>query len=443
MKLNLTYKKLAEIVDGELINDNSVEIFDSFSTNSKQIQGDCFWAIKGENFDANDFIPEAIQNGAKLIISDKDVSDKNVSVIKVSDTLKALQKLAKYHRDNHDIKVVAITGSNGKSTTKQILLEILKQQNQTCANQGNFNNQIGLPLSLLEINNSHKFGVFELGAAKLGDICEIAELTKPDIAIITNISPAHIGRFENLENTYKTKTEIIKHIKPDGWLIYNADDKILERIPQDYKIKSKTFGFSDNADLKILNTKNTFDFEYENKKYSIDIQLHSHDKLNASAGCLTGFLMGLSFEQIEKGVKNFEPMPMRLESIKKQNTEILLDCYNANPDSMKNALDILSKKQNGIKIAVLGDMNELGNHSEKYHKELAKQIIDKKIDYIFLAGKDIKYTYDELKRLNKNAVYSEDYRRWTPQLKEIVSSKSICLIKASRSLHFEKILNLI
>ncbi len=442
MKLNLTYKKLSEIIEGNLINNNNVEIFDSFSINSKQIQGNCFWAIKGENFDGHTFIPNAIENGAKLIISSQNVADENVSVIKVDDTLKALQRLAKYNRDNHDIKVVAITGSNGKSTTKQIAYEILQQESQTCANQGNFNNQIGLPLSLLEINKSHKFGVFELGATKLGDICEIAELTKPDIAIITNISPAHIGRFENIENTYKTKTEIIKHIKKDGWLIYNADDKMLEKIQQ-HKVKTKTFGFSNNADLKILDTKNTFDFEYENKKYSIDIQLHQHDKFNTASACLAGFLMGLNFEQIKCGVKNYKPMPMRLELIKKQDTEILLDCYNANPDSMKTALDILSKNKNQIKIAVLGDMNELGNHSEKYHKELARQIIDSKIDYIFLAGKDIKYTYDELKRLNKNAVYSSDYREWIPELKKIISSKSVCLIKASRSLGFEKILNLI
>ena len=274
MKLNLSYKKLAEIIDGDLINDMPVEIFSEFSTNSKKIVGACFWAILGENFDGHSFIPQAIENGAKLIISSHNVdTGKDTSIIKVKDTLVALQRLAKFNRDSHDIKIVAITGSNGKSTTKQILLEILNQESQTCANKGNLNNQIGLPLSLLEINDSHKFGIFELGASKLGDIAEIAELAKPDIGIITNISPAHIGKFENLENTYKTKTELINHIKEDGILIYNADDKLLADIPNKFKIKTKSFGTNKDADLKILESQETFQFEYENKVYSINLNL--------------------------------------------------------------------------------------------------------------------------------------------------------------------------
>ena len=444
MKLSLTLSKLASITGGTLHAKTPQASFRSFATDSRVLaKGDAFWALKGRNHDAHDFIKEVVKKGASVVIGEKGripaVPD-GVAVLEVEDSLKALQALAKYHRLNSAIKIAAITGSNGKSTTKQMLKSICEQAGETVANTGNFNNQFGVPFSLLEIQPKHELGVFELGASHPGDIAETAGLAVPDVAVITNISAAHLEFFKDLETVYRTKTEIVSCIAPGGTLVYNLDDELLRRL-ETYKGKSISFGFSPNADLRILDTDN-FSFTYKNEAYVIDVQLQRHDKLNAAAACAAAIAMGIFMNEIKKGLMSYTPMPLRLERLHKGRTDFILDCYNANPASMQNALEILGREAGSPRIAVLGDMKELGESSKNYHRLVARWLLDNKADYAFLAGEEMKYAADALKGDTSVTVfYGATPQVWLKELKKLLDKRGgTCLLKASRGMQFEKLL---
>jgi len=444
MKLNLTLAKLASITGGLLHCANEQEKVLSFVTDSRIVsEGDIFWALKGQSHDAHRFIADVIEKGAKCIVAEKgkaEVAKAKADVLEVEDTLRALQTLAKYHRQNSTLKIAAITGSNGKSTTKQMLKSICQQAGENVANMGNFNNQFGVPFSLLEIQDKHKYGVFELGASHPGDIAEIASLALPDVAIITNVSAAHLEFFKDLETVYKTKTEIVDCIAPGGTLVYNADDELLARLGA-YKGKSISFGFAERADLHILETEN-FSFTYKDTAYVFDLKLLRHDKLNAAAACAAAIALGLFMDDIRKGLQSYVPMPMRMERVTHGHTQFILDCYNANPASMKNALEILGREKKSPRIAVLGDMKELGESSKNFHRLIARWILDNKVDFAFLAGPEMKYAADVLQTdTSVQTCYALQAQEWTETLKTLINQRGgICLLKASRSMNFEKIL---
>lgn len=444
MKLNLTVAKIADIVKGELISNAPDTKVTSFVTDSRMVcPGDGFLALKGHNFDARQFIPDVLKKGASVVLAQKgfDIpAHSNASFILVDDSLKALQTLAKYHRLNSTLKVAAITGSNGKSTTKQMLRAICSAAGETIANMGNFNNQFGVPFSLLEIQPKHQFGVFELGASHPGDIDETASLAVPDVAVITNVSAAHMEFFHDLETVYKTKTEIAHHLNYGGTLVYNFDDELLSRLQFEFKGKALSFGFKAGADVRILET-DDFAFTYKGETYHFSLKLERHDKLNAAAALSAAIALGIYMEHIKQGLLSFTPMPMRLERLTKGNTHFILDCYNANPASMKNAISILGREKNTPLVAVLGDMKELGENSPAYHRQLADVLLENHIDYAFLAGPEMKHAAEALKNNpNIQVVYALTPREWAPQLAAQVQNGGTCLIKASRSMNFEKIL---
>lgn len=443
MKLHLTVAKIAEITGGKIVSGPTDTVVTSFITDSRVVtKGDAFIALKGSKFDARQFIPNVIKRGASVIIAQEGFTvpaKSTASFVSVKNALVALQELAKYHRLNSTLKVAAITGSNGKSTTKQMLRSICATAGETIANMGNFNNQFGVPFSLLEIQPKHKFGIFELGASHPGDIDEIAALTQPDVAIITNVSAAHLEFFKNEETVYKTKSEIAHHLNPGGTLVYNYDDKYLSRLQFDFKGKSLSFGFKPGADVQILEIEN-FAFTYKGEAFLFDLKLERHDKLNAAAATAAAIALGLYMDNIKQGLSSFTPMPMRMERIRKGASSFILDCYNANPVSMSNAISILSKSQHTPLIAVLGDMKELGDTSKEYHRLVARQLLDNKIDYVFLAGPEMKYAYEKLKTdPTVKAYYSLQPSGWKKELAALVKQGGTCLIKASRSMNFEKI----
>lgn len=445
MKLNLTLSKTAEIMRGDLRTKTPSAKITSFVTDSRVVRpGDAFLALVGQNHDAHDFIADVIQKGAAVIIGEKDklpAVREDVSVIAVENTLKALQDAAKYHRMNSTLKIAAITGSNGKSTTKQMLKAVCMQAGETVANMGNFNNQFGVPFSLLEIQPKHEFGVFELGASHPGDIHETACITVPDVAVLTNVSAAHLEFFKDLETVYRTKTEIIDCLNFGGTLVYNADDFMLSRLKTEYKGKAITFGFQPGADLQLLETER-FSFTYKGEAFVWDLRLERHDKLNAAAAVAAAVALGIYMDDIQKGLLSYTPMPMRMERLHKGNVHFILDCYNANPASMQNALQILGKEPDMPRIAVLGDMKELGETSKDYHRLIARHIQDNRIDYAFLAGPMMKYAYDVLKDIpGIQTFYAENCSGWTRDLSALLKKTGgTCLVKASRSMNFENIL---
>ena len=444
MKLHWTVGKMAKITGGVLQSNTPDTPVTSIVTDSRVVsKGDCFVALKGEHFDASEFIPQVLEKGASVVIAPKGYSvpaHTSASFILVKDTLKALQALAKSHRQNSTLKVVAITGSNGKSTTKQMMRAICSVEGETVANVGNLNNQFGVPFSLLEIQPKHRFGVFELGASHPGDIDETASLTMPNVAIITNVGPSHLEFFHDLETVYKTKSEIAKHLLPNGTLVYNADDKFLSQLDTEFQGKHISFGFGERADLRILETEN-FAFTYKGEAYLFDVKLERHDKLNAAAACAAALALKLPVDHMKQGLAAFTPMPMRLERISKGNTNFILDCYNANPASMQNALAILGKSKKHPRIAVLGDMKELGPSSKEYHRLVARQILDNGVNYVFLAGPEMKYAYERLQDVTGLYIwYGKKPAEWIEDLKKLLHQKGgTCLIKASHSMNFETI----
>ena len=445
MKLNLTLRKAAEIMAGKLLSSQPDTKLHSFVTDSRVVgPGDAFWALQGANHDARAFIPQAIKQGASVIIAQEEgfsvPQNTGVSFILVQNSLRALQELAKYHRINSTLKVAAITGSNGKSTTKQMLRAICAVAGETIANMGNFNNQFGVPFSLLEIQPKHQYGVFELGASHPGDIEETARLALPDVAVITNVSAAHLEFFHDLETVYRTKTEIARHLNYGGTLVYNADNEYLARLKTEFKGKAISFGFNPGADLHILET-DDFSFTYKSEAYRFGMHLERHDKLNAAAAVAAAIALGIYMDPIKKGLQNFTPMPMRLERVEKNGVHFILDCYNANPASMQTALAILGREKGEPRIAVLGDMKELGTSSKDYHRLIAREVHENHIDTVFLAGPEMKYAYDILKTIPSiRATYAVRAEDWMAQLKQALRQPgAVCLFKASRSMNFENI----
>ncbi|GHT39519.1 hypothetical protein FACS189437_03110 [Bacteroidia bacterium] len=443
MNLNLTAERLAEIIGGRIINGRPQTPFNSFVTDSRTINaGQNFWALKGGKFDANDFLQDVINKGAAAVVAERaeNLDLKNTAFIRVPNALAALQTLAGQHRREMNLKVAAITGSNGKSTTKQMLLAICQTAGQTRANAGNFNNHFGLPFSLLEITAEDKYGVFELGASKKGDIAEIAAQATPDAGIITNVSAAHLEFFKDLQTVYDTKTELAAALKPGGTLVYNLDDAMLKNLKNSYKGRALTFGFAGGADLKIL-AKEKFEFSYKGEVFSFDVNLERHDKLNAAAACAGALALGLSKENLERGLKNYEPMPMRMQRVKRGGVTFILDCYNANPASMETAVALLAKEKNKPLTAVLGDMKELGIRSAEYHAAVADRLAENKIENVFLCGPEMAAAAKVLrsKYPHINVKYSLYHKEWLTDLKNALKNGGTCLMKASRSMNFENI----
>lgn len=459
MKINIDLKTLAEATGCEIIKGSPDIPFDSFITDSRKLQsGDFFWALKGENFDANS--PELLAKtlpAAKGWIIRKDIlpqlsTDKMPeSVLAAGDTLKAMQNLALWYRKRFEIPVVSMTGSNGKSTTKEMMRSILSLKGRTCCNKGNFNNQLGVPLSILELQPDDEYGVFELGASHPGDIDEIAALSLPSVGIITNVAPSHLEFFGTLENVYKTKTEIVRHIKDGGILIYNADDKFLSRLEDTAELKTLSggknirifsFGHSENAYIRVLEDGSLL---FRDSGETIRPKLPypgAHNLMNAAAAAAAAFSMGISPETIKKGLEGYSAPAMRMQEFKTdRGASVILDAYNANPQSMAAAFAEMKSRPRPLYF-MLGDMRELGATSEHYHRELGRSLAEIQPDGLFLAGKEMAAAADEyVKCGGKNLVYGEKLEEWLEEARKLVysSEKGTFLIKASRSLKFERI----
>ena len=448
MKLGITWKELAAAAGGRIINGNPEEKIDSFITDSRKIkEGDFFWAIKGNSFDANS--PEILEKtlpAAKGWIISENAARKAKRlprfVIAAEDTLKAMQNLASWHRSRFSIPIVSMTGSNGKSTTKEMMRSILSLKGKTCCNKGNFNNQLGVPLSLLELSDDDKFGVFELGASHPGDIDEIAALARPSAAIITNIAPSHLEFFGTLETIYETKTEILKHLSKGGILVYNADDAYLSRLASNKDFKLVSFGRNENSQVRVCEDGSLF---FKNAGIALKLSLPypgAHNLMNAAASAAAAMALGADFETIKNGLEHYSAPGMRMQEIKKQDVSIILDAYNANPQSMNAAFNEMKSRRRPI-FFMLGDMKELGNSSEHYHRELGRNLAAMKPDSVFLAGPEMKAAAEEYQAAGGRSMqWADKLEGWLDEAKKTIINchEGTFLIKASRSLRFERII---
>ena len=397
-------------------------------------KGSMFFAIKGENFDGNNFAIEALKKGAsKAVIDSKDKKFENIkNVIQVENSLEALQKLANYHRNKTKSKIIALTGSNGKTTSKELIHLVLKEKFNTISTLGNFNNHIGVPLSLLQIKEDTEFSVIELGANNFGEIDLLTKIVEPDYGYITNFGKAHLEGFKTLKGVIKAKTELYNWIiQNDKTLIINNDD--LEQIK--FNIY-KNFSFGSK-------TKSNYNFEYIPEKKvmvkSSEIIYKSniygdYNFSNICAAISIGLHFGVDSKKIQKSLLNYKLKNNRSQLIKLKSQEIILDAYNANPTSMTHAIESFSKTK-GSKAVILGDMFELGNNALDEHKKIVEIVKNNKIDKSYFIGKDFFNSHDNTESLffykTKENFYDDVNK---------INEKQI-LIKGSRAMKMEEIIN--
>jgi UDP-N-acetylmuramoyl-tripeptide--D-alanyl-D-alanine ligase len=444
MKLAMDLATLAKAAGGRLLKGAPSAPFDSFTTDTRKLKaGDFFWALKGAAHDAHDFLPATRPLGVGGWIAREDyLADKKDlpdAVIAVKDTLKAMQALAAWHRQRFKIPLTAITGSNGKSTTKEMLKSIFSAAGATCSNAGNLNNQFGLPLSLLELDASHKFGVFELGASHRGDIKEIGEVARPTCGVITNIGPSHLEHFGDMETIFETKTELAACLAAGGTLVYNNDDQYLSRLGG-RKLKALTFGRTQDADIRILEG-DKLRLEYDGQLTEVDLPFAGgHNFCNAAAAAGAALAAGLDLKAVRVGLENYTPPPMRLQELKFGGATVILDAYNANPQSMASAVKEVIGRPKPL-FFMLGDMKELGTYSAHYHRDLGAALAHTRAERVFLAGPEMKPAVEAyLQAGGDNLVYGETLDAWLEEARALIrAGRGTFLVKASRSMKFERI----
>ena len=412
----------------------------SVCTDTRKLnKNDIFFALKGDNFNGNKFAEQALQKGAKYaIIDEKEYKSKNT--ILVEDVLKTLQKLAAYHREQLNIPIIALTGSNGKTTTKELINSVLSKKYKTIATEGNLNNHIGVPLTLLSMTEETEIGVVEMGANHQNEIEFLCNIALPDYGLITNFGKAHLEGFGGFEGVVKGKTELYDHLKSNNKTVFiNTDDVLQVKIIGDYSNKI-TFGSSENNDC-IIKFKDadpfvTLSFNKEIIKAKL---IGDYNFGNIAVTIAIGNHFEIESNEIKNAIESYSPDNNRSEIISKGSNTIILDAYNANPTSMQSALKNFENSRDEHKIVFLGDMFELGKHSEIEHQNIVDTLEILKFQQAYLVGSNFYQTKSKSKRIKILESFED--------LKILLSKKSIknssILIKGSRGMKMERILDLL
>ena len=415
--------------------------FHAISINSKKIKkDDIFIAIKGLNFDGHDYINEAFKNGAiAAIISDEEKISKNT--ILVNDTKKSLADISSLFLMKFKPFVIGITGSNGKTTTKELIKSILDSNygtNKILATQANYNNDIGLPLTIFNLNSEHSHIVIEMGMNHPKEISYLANIAPPNFAVITNIGEAHIENFKNREAIANEKKDILRNLKAEGIAILPKDSEFFNFLVKDLKnVKVLSFGMSKDADIscELLDHKKIL---IKTPKYDLEIKskLLGHNNIsNILAAVTCAYQLKINPTKIKEGIENITPIPSRLELKEgKKRAAIIDDTYNANPSSFLSAIEVLNEFP-GKKILVIGDMAELGENSRIYHQELSRSIKETKIDITLGLGK---YTKEIITLLGRNNSWFRSKDDLVKHLYACMKGSTI-LVKGSRSMKMEEI----
>jgi UDP-N-acetylmuramoyl-tripeptide--D-alanyl-D-alanine ligase len=398
------------------------------------------FAIKGPNFDGNNFALQAIKTGASYVISDNPyISKKSDKIIYVENSIKALQKLANYHRRKLNTKIIAITGSNGKTTSKELILNVLKTKYKTTATKGNLNNHLGVPLSLLEINENTEFGIIEMGANHLNEIAQLCKIAEPSFGYITNFGNAHLEGFGSIEGVIKGKSELYNFLKNKKNLIfYNSENIIQTSLINNYK-NTYTFGINSKSKCIINKSKseNTLNVSYQNKIIKSTIY-GDYNFENICIAIAIGEYFEVDFKNIKKGIESYIPKNNRSQISLKNNNTIILDAYNANPTSMSLALESFKKTNYKNKMIILGDMFELGKDSNYYHQEITNSLEKINDSTIYIVGE----YFCNTKHSDRIRSFSSSKELINNLSKTNVSNYSI-LIKGSRGMQLEKIIEFI
>lgn len=477
----ISIREIVTAVNGKLISGDAEQIVTHISTNSKEIEeGTLFVPIIGERFDAHDFIESALKEGAVATFTSKNLDnmdkDQKKAYILVDDTLKALQLLGAYYRNQFHIPVIGITGSVGKTTTKEMIAAALETKYKVLKTAGNMNSQIGLPLTMFRINKEHEVAVIEMGMSEVGEMERLSRIARPNIAVMTNIGVSHIGQLKTQENIRKEKLNIINEFNKEGILYLNDNDRLLDEIYNETQKKERndkektqffgkisvdeptkvkleeasviTFGTTEHSAYKAENIQTVdgethFTLQYEGGAEKIVLRvLGVHNVYNALVALAIADQLKIEPKVAKQGLKEYMPIAMRGQIHEKNGMKIIDDTYNASPDSMKGGINVLLEL--GAverRIAVLADVLELGELSHQCHYEVGEYISDKKIDYVVTIGNEAKAIKEAIdnRESKVKAVSFENNIEAIEFLKDNLRSKDAILIKGSRGMKTDEI----
>ncbi len=429
----------------------TAEAFTRISIDTREInRGDLFCALKGERTDGHEYVGEAIAKGAvAALVSEKAVqkipSLKEYPLIICSDSFKGLQDLARLHASHLKTKIIAVTGSAGKTSTRQLIAHVLSDAYTVSQSRRNFNNEIGLPISILDIRPDAEFAVLEMGAGHVGDITSLCRIIRPDSALITSISEAHIEGFGSLKNVQKGKFELFDNTKEDGTLFINLDDSLIAEYPETAK-RCVTYSMKRNAAITLT----IFDIDSLGR-YILDFNgIHIYLRSlgfgaaqNALAACAVAQSLNVPANQIKRKLEEFEPPAGRGNVINQDGITLVNDTYNANPLSVSMAIKTLNEmKPRGKRIFVLGDMLEMGDLSRLSHENIGAQIASSRIDYLFCYGPETLQTVKMARMLDMaNAIHFDTLDSLTNTIKTLQKEGDTIYVKGSRGMAMERVVN--
>lgn len=438
-------KEILEATQGQLLSGDINQDIHGFTQDTRQIQeGDMYIPLKGEKADGHDYIEQAFLMGASSILTEKNVNYPDKNVILVKDTFKAMSDMASYLRKHRPVKVVGITGSVGKTSTKDMIYSVVSTQYKTLKTSGNYNNHIGLPLTILR-HHDEEVMILEMGMNHLGEIRHLTQIACPDVCAITNVGTAHIGELGSRENILKAKMEIIEGFQGTGTLVINDDNDMLHTVSEDGYALVR-IGQNDDCDLKAYHVdlrleESYFDIDYHGKTYHVHVPVSGeHFVYNALIAIAIGLTLGIDMERCLQGVENFELTKNRMDIVTLQDDIKVIDgTYNANLDSMKSSLNVLAQYETR-KIAVLADMLELGDYEQTLHEEVGQHVAEKNIDELLCVGKASSYIVQKAKDLGMvHAYHFENNQDLMVYLDELLEEKDVVLIKGSNGMHLKEV----
>lgn len=454
--LPIKVKDIVEATEGVLLHGDPETDITCISTDTRKLKkGDFFVPILGENFDGHDFINQALELGACGYLTHRDdrIILKGI-VIKVKDSLKAYQAIAELYRAKFDIPIIGVTGSSGKTTTKDMIYEVLARKYKVLRTEGNLNNQIGVPMTLLNLSTEHQIGVIEMGMNSLGEISVLSKIARPCVSVITNIGLAHIGKLGSRQNILKAKMEILDGMDENGVVILNGDDSLLLGLKNLLKFKTIYFGLQEGLDIQAYNIRVideiniSFDIQINGQKYFVLVPLPGiHNVYNALAAIAVGIEFKVPMEYIIEGIRNYKPSKRRMNILLlSRKIKLIDDVYNANPNSMEEALKVMKNLSGNRKIAVLGDMLELGEWTRQAHMNIGESVVKNEINYLITLGENSKHIAEGAVRLGmsqrkiKTCLTIDEVNQ---TLKDLIRDGDVILVKGSRGMKMEGIVEFI
>jgi UDP-N-acetylmuramoyl-tripeptide--D-alanyl-D-alanine ligase len=463
--IQLTIAEILEATGGGLLKGSPDASVSGISTDSRKAgPGYLFVPLKGERYDGHDFIQGAFEAGAAAVLTERGTADVSGAsagedayggkiLIKVDNTLKALQDIAAYYRNRFSIPFVGITGSVGKTSTKDMVACALGARYNVLKNEGNLNNEIGVPLTIFRLEDSHEAAVVEMGMSGFGEIRVLTGIVRPKVGIITNIGMSHIEKLGTRQNILKAKLELLEGLQPDGLLILNGDDVMLSGVKELLNVRTVSYGLEEGVDYQAYNVRsrgeNGIDFGITlcGREYNVHLPTPGvHNVYNALAALAAGHELGIDVQELIEGIAAYSPGSMRLNIIKANGITIINDAYNASPQSVKAAIDVLDELGADRRIAVLGDMLELGEWSADAHLETGHNTAGSRTDLLITVGAaaaDIARGAVEAGFPPEDAVMKSSNQDALDYLKSIVRQGDAVLVKGSRGMTLEKVYDLL